>query len=48
MALNVGALQDYDEIFEDHNDIREQIDSLKFEVLNFRIIFSKYNFSRYK
>ena len=43
LAITAGVIYDKDKVFADHNTIREEIESLKFQIANFRIIFSRYN-----
>ena len=42
-AFKTCGIYDYSDIFEDHDDIREEMESLKFKMLNLQSLFSKYN-----
>jgi len=42
-AFKACGIYDYSDIFVDHEDIREQMESLKFKLLYLQSLFSKYN-----
>lgn len=43
MAYKACGIDDYSEIFPDHENIRKKIDSLKFKIENLKFLFLKYN-----
>ena len=46
LAFKACGIEDYDEIFEDHNNIREEIESLQLNLDNLKILVPKYNKKR--
>ena len=43
LAFKTCGVDDHTEIFPDHDDIRQKVDSLRFKLENLKAIFLKYN-----